>query len=105
MSLQLIKDVLIEELDRKIKAKQLFEERLKDTYKYGHIEIKTIDNIEYLYVYHEEKNKCICVGEYSKEKEFEYKKIIKLRKTALENLESVNSDIPVLQQMIGLIRK
>lgn len=105
MSLQLIKDVLIEELDRKIRAKQIFEERLKNTYKYSNIEIKTIDNTECLYVYHEEKNKYICVGEYSKEKESEYKKLIKLRKTALENLESVNSDIPVLQQMIGLIRK
>ena len=105
MSLKPIKDVLIEELDRKIRAKQLFEERLKNTYKYSHIEIKTIDSAECLYVYHEEKNKYICVGEYSKEKESEYKKLIKLRKTALENLESVNSDIPVLQQMIGLIRK
>lgn len=105
MSLQLIKDVLIEELDRKTRAKQLFEERLKDTYKYSFIETKTLDNIEYLYVYDEAENKYICVGEYSKEKESEYKKLINLRKTALENLESVNSDIPVLRQMIGLIKE
>ena len=57
MSLQYVKDVLIEELDRKKRAKNAFETRLKEQYAFTQMKIKVISGKEYIYAYSSNKKK------------------------------------------------
>lgn len=103
MSLQYLKDMLLEELNRKKRAKKTFEKRLNDEYFYTQIKIKTISGKDYIYVYSTKEKKDKYIGKYTKDREKELQELIDIRYKLLMELESVKSDIPVLEKMVSMI--
>lgn len=103
MSLQYVKDVLIEELDRKNRAKNAFETRLKEQYAFTQMKIKVISGKEYIYVYSSNEKKDIYIGKNTKERKQKMQEFIDMRHQLLEELKSVKSDIHILEKMINMI--
>ena len=103
MSLQYVKDVLIEELDRKNRAKNAFETRLKEQYAFTQMKIKVISGKEYIYAYSSNEKKDIYIGKNTKEKKKKMQEFIDMRHQLLEELKSVKSDIHILEKMINMI--
>lgn len=103
MSLLYLKDVLLEELNRKQRAKNAFEKRLKDEYVYTQIKIKIISGKDYIYVYSSKEKKDKYIGKYTKEREQELQEFIDTRHQLIKELESVKSDIPILEKMVSMI--
>ena len=103
MSLQYVKDVLIEELDRKKRAKNAFETRLKEQYAFTQMKIKVISGKEYIYAYSSNEKKDICIGKNTKERKQKMQEFIDMRHQLLEELKSVKSDIHILEKMINMI--
>lgn len=103
MSLQYVKDVLIEELDRKKRAKNAFETRLKEQYAFTQMKIKVISGKEYIYAYSSNEKKDIYIGKNTKERKQKMQEFIDMRHQLLEELKSVKSDIHILEKMINMI--
>ena len=103
MSLQYVKDVLIEELDRKNRAKNAFETRLKEQYAFTQMKIKVISGKEYIYAYSSNEKKDIYIGKNTKERKDKLQEFIDMRHQLLEELKSVKSDIHILEKMINMI--
>lgn len=103
MSLQYVKDVLIEELDRKNRAKNAFETRLKEQYAFTQMIIKVISGKEYIYAYSSNEKKDIYIGKNTKERKQKMQEFIDMRHQLLEELKSVKSDIHILEKMINMI--
>ena len=103
MSLQYVKDVLIEELDRKKRAKNAFETRLKEQYAFTQMKIKVISGKEYIYAYSSNEKKDTYIGKNTKERKQKMQEFIDMRYQLLEELKSVKSDIHILEKMINMI--
>ena len=103
MSLQYVKDVLIEELDRKNRAKNAFETRLKEQYAFTQMKIKVISGKEYIYAYSSNEKKDIYIGKNTKERKQKMQEFIDMRHQLPEELKSVKSDIHILEKMINMI--
>ena len=103
MSLQYVKDILIEELDRKKRAKIAFETRLKEQYAFTQIKIKVISGKEYIYAYSSNEKKDIYIGKNTKERKQKMQEFIDMRHQLLEELKSVKFDIHILEKMINMI--
>lgn len=103
MSLQYVKDVLIEELDRKNRAKNAFETRLKEQYAFTQMKIKVISGKEYIYAYSSNEKKDIYIGKNTKERKQKMQEFIDMRHQLLEELKSIKSDIHILEKMINMI--
>ena len=103
MSLQYVKDVLIEELDRKNRAKNAFETRLKEQYAFTQMKIKVISGKEYIYAYSSNEKKDIYIGKNTKERKQKMQEFIDMRHQLMEELKSVKSDIHILEKMINMI--
>lgn len=103
MSLQYVKDILIEELDRKKRAKIAFETRLKEQYAFTQMKIKVISGKEYIYAYSSNEKKDIYIGKNTKERKQKMQEFIDMRHQLLEELKSVKSDIHILAKMIDMI--
>lgn len=103
MSLQYVKDVLIEELDRKKHAKNAFETRLKEEYVFTKMKIKIISGKEYIYAYSSIEKKDIYIGKNTIERKQIMQEYIDTRHQLLEELKSVKSDIYILEKMVSMI--
>lgn len=103
MSLQYVKDILIEELDRKKRAKIAFETRLKEQYAFTQMKIKVISGKEYIYAYSSNEKKDIYIGKNTKERKQKMQEFIDMRHQLLEELKSVKFDIHILEKMINMI--
>lgn len=103
MTLNYLKDILLEEIDRKQRAKNVFEKKLKDDLIYTQVKIKKISDKEYLYVFSIKEKKDKYIGLYSYQTEEFYLKLIKKREDISKQLQSVLEDITKLEKMVNII--
>lgn len=103
MSLNYLKDILLEELDRKKRAKYVFEKKINEDFIFTQVKVKSISGKKYLYVYSTKDKKDKYIGPYSPEMEESYLKLVEKRESVNKQLKSILEDIPKIEAMVNII--
>lgn len=100
MSMLMYKDMFIEELDRKQRAKEAMTEALYNRFFYSRVFVKKINGKEYLYGYSVKEHKDVYIGPASDELKEECQKLVENHKMVKEQIKSVDEDIPKIKKII-----